>query len=288
MFWYLTGSKSTGGTLYIADINAGTPASTQVGTADSILEALWATNSSPYTLITTRKSSNAGKKTLSSRNFANATAAGSATATDFTAEVSYAAIIDQDSASASRFSVATPLKVSTAKTFSELGSIDAASKKSVLVKNELQTWTIAGTSEGAVSASSGFETMSAFITSDDSTIVTLNRIATRCTGETDSTYGFGIALITRATNEVTWRHLKRPLDLSQAPTVSTDPCDKTLGTSTTSYDYGVSQLRVNASASSSAQTMVWTSDMTGDQEVFAAVTSGGTTTVFNVSGNRTP
>jgi hypothetical protein len=261
---------------------------TQVGTADTILEAFWGTKTSSYTLITSKKSSTSGKKTLTSRSFANAAGAASATATDFSTEPSYGSVIDSDSASSARFSVLSPIKSSTSKTFTELGSANAAEKKSMLSKNELQTWTISGTSEGAAAAANGFETMSAFVTSDDSTIVTLSRIATRCSGDKDATYGFGIAMITRATNEVNWLHLKKPLDLSQAPTASSDPCDRALGSTVTSYDFGASQLKVNGSATSSSMTMVWTSDMTGDQEVFAGVTAGGTTTIYNVSANRKP
>ena len=52
--------------------------------------------------------------------------------------------------------------------------------------------------------------------------------------------------------------------------------------------YAHSDMDINRDATAAAHTMIWTSTLTGDSEVFASITSGGTTKVYNVSGNRKP
>jgi hypothetical protein len=288
LFYYITGTKSSGGSLFVGTA-AATPTTSQVGASDSFVEAFWSIGAtSPYSLVTARKSTTTGKKTLSTRSFTSPSTAATATATDFTTDVSYAAIIDHDSASESLFSVAAPIKASTISVFAELGTIDDALRKSIPLTNELHTWTVAGTDQGAVGAAAGFETISAWISNDNAIVFSLNRVATRCAGDGDSTFGFSMSLIKLADKTVTWRHLKKPTDLSQAPTISADPCDRTVNGTATTYDFGVSAMKVNAAATESTNTVVWTSDMTGDPEVFASVTASGTTTVYNLSGNRVP
>jgi hypothetical protein len=288
LFYYITGTKSSGGSLFVGTAEA-TPTTSQVGASDTFIEAFWSVGaSSPYSLVTARKSSTPGKKTLSTRSFTSPSTAATATATDFTTDVSYAAIIDHDSASNTLFAVAAPIKASTNSVFAELGTIDEASRISIPLSNELHTWTAAGSDQGAVGAAAGFETLSAWITSDNTTVFSLNRVVSRCAGDAGSTFGFSMALITLANKSVTWRHLKKPTDLSQAPTVSADPCDRAINGAATTYDFGVSSIKVNMAATAAANTVVWTSDMTGDPEVFASVTASGTTTVYNISGNRVP
>ena len=285
MFYYLTGTKSQGATLNVADVNSGTPASTKVGATDTIFDGIWATNSS---LISTTRSSTVGMKVLTARTFTTAAAAATATATDFSATISFGAILDDDSASLTTFSVAVPLKPSASKVFTEFGTIDAASKKSIPLINELHSWNVAGVDSGATSASLGFEVVSSWTTADNTTNFSLNRIATRCTGDGNSIWGYGIAVTTLASSTVTWRHLKKPIDMNEPPTLTTDPCDRLVGTESRTQDFGPSALQVNASATATTHTLVWTSDMTGDPEIFASVTTAAGTTVYNVSKNRKP
>ena len=288
LFYYVTGTKSSGGSLFVGT-TAATPTTSQVGASDTFIEAFWSAEAtSPYSLVTARKSTTTGKKTLSTRSFTSPSTAATATATDFTTDVSYAAILDHDSASSSLFTVAAPIKPSTSSVFAELGTIDDPTRISIPLVNELHTWNVAGTDQGAVGASAGFETISAWITSDNATLFSLNRIAIRCAGDGDSPWGFSMALITLADKTVTWRHLKKPIDLSQAPTISADPCDRTTNGTATTYDFGASAMKVNAAATAAANTVVWASDMTGDPVVFASVNASGVTTVYNISGNRVP
>lgn len=285
MFYYLSGTKSKGASLYVANVNGGTPTSTQVGTSDTIFDGVWSTASS---LISTTRSSTIGMKTLSTRSFANAAAAGTATATAFSSSISFGAIIDDDSASLTTLSVIAPLKVTATKVFTELGSIEAATKKSIPIINELHLWTVAGVDPGASTAALGFEVISSWTSADDTTNFSLNRIATRCTGDTDSLWGYSIAVTTLASNSVVWRHLKKPINLDQPPTITTDSCDRLVDAVATTLDFGPSELQINASATATAHTVAWTSDMTGDPEVFASVTTASGTTVYNVSKNRKP
>ena len=288
LFYYLTGTHSSGGSLFVGTV-ATTPTTSQVGAANVWTEAFWSVNANPnYSLVSAKKSSTSGKKSLTTRTFTSPASAASATPTDFSSDLSYGAIIDHDSASSTLFTVATPIKASAASVFTELGNVDPILLKSIPLTNELHTWAINGTDQGALGASAGFETISAWLTSDNTTAFTLNRVVSHCNGDADSTWGFSMALITLADKTVTWRHLKKPTDLSQPPTVSADPCDRTINGAATTYDFGVSAIKINSAATATANTVVWASDMTGDPEVFASITAAGNTTVYNISGNRTP
>lgn len=288
-FFYLSGDKSTGANLFVGDVNTGVPTSSQTTGSNTWIKAFWSTeNGAPYTLIAAKKSTTIGKMTLTKRTFNDASGAAGASASDIGTDISYGTTLDPNSASVDRFTVTIPIKASTSNTFTELGTEDSTKKKTIPIRNELRTWLAAGTDEGTVSATTGFETAYAWISSDNTSIFTLNRIAVRCAGDSDSTWGFGIARITRADNSVAWYHLKKPADLDQGPVVVTDPCDRTLNGAATTLDFGASELRINASANASAHTMVWTSDMSGDPEIFASITSAGSTTSFNISKNRKP
>ena len=124
------------------------------------------------------------------------------------------------------------------------------------------------------------------MTSDNSTIITLNFVPIRCVGDGESTWGNALAFVNRADNAINWLHLKTPLDLGQPPTTTADPCDRKVNDSVTTLDLTLEELVVNRDATATNNTLVWSSGMTGDPEVFAGVTTGGTTKVYNISGNR--
>ena len=289
MFFYMKGSESTGASVYVAT-SAASANAYMAGTENAWSKAFWSADAtSTYALVTAAANESTGRLALSKWAFnAPAASAASALESNLGADISGSSILDPYSASATRFTVTTPFQSSTKKVFSELGSYAGADKKSSSVATEIHTWLINGNDEGAVSAATGSRTLFAWVTNDDTTIFTLNSVSVRCAGDSQSTTGNAIALINRADNTVTWRHLKKPIDLSQGPSTTEDPCDRTISGSATTMDMSVSGIAINRDATAAAHTMIWTSTLTGDSEVFASITSGGTTKVYNVSGNRKP
>ena len=289
MFFYMKGSESTGASIYVAATTAGANAY-MVGTENAWTKAVWsADGSSTYALLTAATNESSGRLTLSKWAFNTPVSnIASAQESNLGADISGSSILDPYSASTARFTVTTPPQSSNKKVFSELGSYSGADKKSISMTNEIHTWLINGSDEGAITAATGSQTLFAWVTNDDATIFTLNSVSIRCTGDSLSTTGQAIALINRADNAVTWRHLKKPIELSKGPSTTEDPCDRTISGSATTMDMSVSEIAINRDATAATHTVVWTSTMTGDSEVFASVTSGGTTSVYNASGNRKP
>jgi hypothetical protein len=291
LLFYLKGDKSSGANLHIA-ARATASTSYQIGTSDTWAKVLWLNSTLPdYSIVAAKKATTVGKMTLTKRTFTSAANSASATESTLGPDISYGSQLDPGSASAARFSVTLPLKPSVSKVFGELGDYvgtDSDKKKSIPLTDEVHTWLANGTDEGSIAASPGFESHFAWITADDTTLFTLNRLSVRCAGDLASTYGYSVALVNRADNAITWRHLKKPTDLSQGPVVTQNPCDKTLNGTATTMDFAASDLRVNRDATATAHTLTWSSDMTGDPEIFASITAAGVTTVYNISGNRVP
>jgi hypothetical protein len=289
MFFYMRGSGLTGASIYVAASTAGANAY-MVGTENAWTNAFWSADaSSTYALVTAATDDSTGRVSLTKRSFnAPASNANSALESSLGADMSEGTILDPYSASATRFTVTVPIGRSNKHVFSELGSYAGADKRSTPITTAIHSWLIDGSDEGAVSAATGSQTLFAWITNDDATIFTLNAVSTRCAGDSKSTTGNAIALVTRSDNSVIWRHLKKPIDLSQGPSITENPCDRVIADSPTTIDMSVSEIAINRNATAAAHTMVWTSTMTGDPEVFASITAAGTTTVYNVSGNRKP
>jgi hypothetical protein len=170
----------------------------------------------------------------------------------------------------------------------ELGNLVYPAETSPLkipLGNQNSLYSLA-TGAASVIATTGFQTVSSFLASDNNTLFSLNRAAGRCTGEEALTYGNIFAVTNISAGTSTWRYLKKPTDMTQGPLVAESFCDRTVAGTATSSEFGPSYFTVNSAASSTTYTFAWVSDMTGDPEVFVMDATASATTIWNVSANK--
>ncbi len=289
MFFYLKDEGDPAATLYVS-MTSDPAAALKVGDTGEWREAFWTGDpTATYALVAARQSKVNGKKTLIKRTFNTpAASAVSALETSLGPDLTSASAVDPGSASTLRFTMLLPSVTTTDKKFDELGSYSGTDKRSHTVLRRVHSWLVNGTDEGALATPIGVDTDFARMTADHATIFTRNHIAIRCAGDVDSTWGYSMAVVNRVDGAVVWRHVKKPIDLSQAPSFTEDPCDRAIDGVATSLDLTVRDTVVNRAATAANHTLVWTSSMTGDSEVYAAISNGGTVTIYNVSGNRKP
>lgn len=293
-FYYLSGPSSAAATLYTADITSPTTPN-RVGLATNWYTALWIPAASGYKIVALERTATDGAANVQLFTFASVGTATSATGTTVASNVSTASILRPSPLGGSNGAVAStallviqPVTPSAELVALEVGNIEYSAtnvQRKIPLENQVTLYSLDGSASSKVSTS-GYETVTAILTSDGNTIFSLDRVAGRCTGEDVLTYGTTISVTSISQKSTAPIYLKTPADLSLAPVSATGFCDRTVDGKTTSSEFGIYSLSANAAASTSTYTLAWSSDMTGDPEVFVMDVSGTTKTIWNVSQNR--
>lgn len=302
LFYYLSGTKTAGGSLNVATVAAPTTAAT-IGTANHWTGAFWMPTASGYQIVATENATSPGKVNFVAHTFASQGAATSAAASTLISNLAFynsasPSLIDPGpkllSGAASRFFVKTGVVPTAANAVTELGNYTAADQKKFPVLSEFHTYTSTGTDEGAL-ALTGYNVLQAYIAADSDTIFSLNSVIGRCAGE-DYSKGSTLVVSSKASKASTPIFLKRAdSDKSIVPTVATDFCDRTVNNVGGRTDLTIRSFTVNAGATASAYTLIWTAastanqdSTTADSEIYVLDLVGGTKTVTAAAPNYAP
>ena len=304
LFFYLNGTKTSGGSVTVATVTAPTTGAV-AGTADHWLTAFWMPVASGYQIIASENAAttNIGKINLVSLTFASQATASSATAATLVSAIASTARIDRGplttTGAAARFTVTVPLAPSAAKMVSEIGNVDAASKFTFPIQNELHTYSAAGADEQPDPKQqlqlTGFTTQQTYVGADNDTLFSLQTIVGRCNGE-DFLYGDTFVITSQSSKTSFPILLKRTDDRTQIPVIITamadaskklpDFCERSINGTNARSELTARYFVVNPGATASAYTIAWVanssadpSSTTTDPEIYILDMVNGTQTI---------
>lgn len=296
-FYFLTGNSQSAGTLFVAAVNQST-ATYQVGQVSQWKEAQFAPVSSGFKLIAVEHSENGvGTQSLYSFTFTSVSGAASATATTIASGITGKAALTKGTLGGSSgttngsfLMILRPVKSTADAYFTEIGTYQWANetdKRRIPYSWELAGYNLSNSSSVTVLANSALYYDRVHLASDQSTLFAAARVAVRCKDDGDTTIGSTLSVLNFSGSIASkFLYLKKPKDFTRLPIVTTDACDRNYEGETTSTDFDISDLVVNAGATASSYTVAWTTRMTGDPEVYALDFNGSTYTVRWVSNNR--
>jgi hypothetical protein len=293
-FYFLSGSNSSGASLYVAASTSPTSAY-KIGGDDVWQKAAWLPQASGFRIAAIDYTAATGKSSLKTYTFATLPVATSAVSTTVLSELSSLNDIGRGPLGGSAGTTAAlsllmtvAVKASTSLVFSEIGNVSVSAEmkdRQIPVTKQNVLYNLStGTATNVTPA--GIQASESLLLSDGNTVLSLQMVAGRCDAETSATFGSVLTSTNASTGVSTYVHLKKPIDLSQAPVAAASFCDRAVDSTVTGAELSIYDLAVNSAASESAYTAAWTSDMTGDPEVFVMDKTAAGTTLWNISANR--